>query len=433
MKLEPSPGGTTPDVFEDIEVDDMEMSRLVVESLLTDDIREKMRIRFDHHDEFLDFHGGVLFLMALDVCNASVSFDIEGAQDKLDGLTLNDFPGENLTDFVATAQKYVKIMQGGYALPIRVGSKLLMKCTKTECEFFNRKAFDFLDRVKGMEDGYKLSDPASMTQHTDYTTLGPIGIIAWVQREHAKFVRDHEWPSLTTTLPQGNNAMVVDRNYRTIMTCYHCGEDGHIKPRCPRIQKKIPPKVVVPKEKDEKAAGEPGEPKVRNPLAAWKKIRPFDLTKPHEDNAGQKWMFCTKCKDFLTGKKGIFNLSHFDVDHKDNYKTAPQVPAESTPTPTLAAPEGNLTMAHEYIDHVPTGPPLATVLEPADEIDLNEITFTGAWCCPVVNAPAGVTSVTHIPKPEQTDDTSVLTGMSSGPPGPLLNRGDDSSDGGQCI
>jgi hypothetical protein len=76
-----------------------------------------MRIRFDHHDEFLDFHGGVLSLMALDVCNASVSFYIEGDQDKLDGLTLNDFPGESLTDFVATAQKYVKIMQGAMHFP----------------------------------------------------------------------------------------------------------------------------------------------------------------------------------------------------------------------------------------------------------------------------------------------------------------------------
>jgi hypothetical protein len=84
-------------------------------------------------------------------------------------------------------------------------------------------------------------------------------------------------------------------------------------------------------------------------------------------------------------------------------------------------------MAHESIDHVPTGPPLATTLEPADEIDLNEITFTGAWCCPMAHAPAGVTSVAHIPKPEQTDDMSVLTGISSGPPGPLNNRGDDSS------
>jgi hypothetical protein len=134
--------------------------------------------------------------MALDVCNASVSFDIEGAQDKLDGLTLNDFTGENLTDFVVTAHKYVNIMQGGYAFPMRVGSKLLMKCTKTECEFFNRKAFDFLDRVKRMEYGYKLSDPTSMTQHTAYTTLGPIGIITWVQREHAKFVRNQECPAV---------------------------------------------------------------------------------------------------------------------------------------------------------------------------------------------------------------------------------------------
>jgi hypothetical protein len=177
--------------------------------------------------------------MALDVCNALVSFDTEGAQDKLDGLTLNEFPGENLTEFVTTAQKYVNIMQGGYALHIRVGSKILMKCTNAECELFNRKAFDFLDRVKGMEDGYTLSDPASMTHHTDYITLGPIGIIAWVPREHAKFVRDHEWPALTTTLPQGNNATVVDRNYRTIMNCYHCGEDGHIKPKCQDSRRRL--------------------------------------------------------------------------------------------------------------------------------------------------------------------------------------------------
>jgi hypothetical protein len=49
--------GTTHGVFEAIEIDGMKMSRLVVESLLTDDIHEKMQIRFDHYDEFLDFHG----------------------------------------------------------------------------------------------------------------------------------------------------------------------------------------------------------------------------------------------------------------------------------------------------------------------------------------------------------------------------------------
>jgi hypothetical protein len=89
----------------------MEMSRLVVESLLTEELRKIMRIRFDRHDAYLDFHRGVLFLMSLDVCNASVSFDIKGEHDKLHELTVNDFPGGSLTEFMATAQKYVKVMQ----------------------------------------------------------------------------------------------------------------------------------------------------------------------------------------------------------------------------------------------------------------------------------------------------------------------------------
>jgi hypothetical protein len=95
---------THPSVFKPLLLDGMEMLRLVVESLLTEELREIMRIRFDHHNAYLDFHGGVLFLMALYVCNASVSFDIEGAHDKIDELTVNDFPGENLTEFMATAQ-----------------------------------------------------------------------------------------------------------------------------------------------------------------------------------------------------------------------------------------------------------------------------------------------------------------------------------------
>jgi hypothetical protein len=32
-------------------------------------------------------------MMALDVCNTSVYFTIEGAQEKLYGITLNDVPG----------------------------------------------------------------------------------------------------------------------------------------------------------------------------------------------------------------------------------------------------------------------------------------------------------------------------------------------------
>jgi hypothetical protein len=116
----------------------------------------------------------------------------------------------------------------GYALSIRMGSELLMQCTKTECEFFSRKAYDYLDPVKTMEDGFKLSDPKSKTNHRDYSTFGPIGFIAWVQNEHSKFIRDHEWPALASTLPGSNNDMSL--------TCYNCGENGHIiKPNCPTL------------------------------------------------------------------------------------------------------------------------------------------------------------------------------------------------------
>jgi hypothetical protein len=84
-------------IFEELEMDDMELSRLVVGSLLTYEMREKMRISFDHHADFLDYRGGVSFSMALDIFNASVSFDIEGAQEKIEALALDDFPGEDLT------------------------------------------------------------------------------------------------------------------------------------------------------------------------------------------------------------------------------------------------------------------------------------------------------------------------------------------------
>jgi hypothetical protein len=281
------------------------MSRLVVEPLLTEELREMMRIRFDNHNAYLDFHGGVLCLMALDVCNASVSFDIEGAQDKIDELTVNGFPGENLTEFMATAQKYVKIMQSGYALPIRTGSKLLMKCTNTECGFFNRKAYDYLDLVNTMEDGFKLSDLKSMMTHRDYSAPGPIGVIAWVKNEHSKFIHHHEWPTLASNLPASNNAS-------TTLTCYHCGEDGHIKPNYPKlngtqrtsnITPNVPsnisaaPNVTPTPTQKAVVKKKEGDKRAKRPIAAWKRIQPFDLTVAHIDNDGKEWKFCNKCSD----------------------------------------------------------------------------------------------------------------------------------------
>jgi hypothetical protein len=169
-------------------------------------MREKIRIRYDHLVTFYDLPGPAIFAMAMDICNASQSFDIEGAQEKIDALKLEDFPGEDVSACSADAQKQVKVLQSGYAPHYRTGSKLLSKFTKSSCEEFNRKAFAKLDLVKKMESGYKLSYPKLITNDPEYQELGPIGIVFWVQREHSKLVTDHKWAALAAKLPESNLA-----------------------------------------------------------------------------------------------------------------------------------------------------------------------------------------------------------------------------------
>jgi hypothetical protein len=103
--------------------------------------------------------GPVLFMMVLDICNASQSFDIDGAQAKLDELKLENYPGEDITACAAYAQKQFKIVQSWYAPPVRSGSKLLLKFSGTEYEQFNRKVYAILDLGKKFENKYKLADP----------------------------------------------------------------------------------------------------------------------------------------------------------------------------------------------------------------------------------------------------------------------------------
>jgi hypothetical protein len=119
--------------YDECEEDDFGLSRLLVESKLGEPLREKIRVRYDHLTSFHDLPGPDLFIMALDICNAYQSFDIEGAQDKFDELNLDYFAGEDVTACTAMAQKYVKILQSGYAPPNKTGSKLLKKLTTTSC------------------------------------------------------------------------------------------------------------------------------------------------------------------------------------------------------------------------------------------------------------------------------------------------------------
>jgi hypothetical protein len=119
---------------------------------------------------------------------------------------------------------------------------MLMKCTKTECEYFNQKVFDRLDKVKDMEDKYKLVDPASITNDPGYHEYGPIGVIAWAQKIHSKFLADHEWPGLASKLSHLESAQSNSVQTKGKFTCYYCKEDGHIKPNLPKLQAGVPKK-----------------------------------------------------------------------------------------------------------------------------------------------------------------------------------------------
>ena len=69
-------------------------------------------------------------MMGLETCNASVSHNIDGATELYYALTLDNYPGKNISEFATEALRLIKIMQGGYALPVHIGSQLLQKICK---------------------------------------------------------------------------------------------------------------------------------------------------------------------------------------------------------------------------------------------------------------------------------------------------------------
>jgi hypothetical protein len=165
------------------------------------------------------------------------------------------------------------------------------------------------------------------------------------------------------------------------LACYHYGEDGHINPNCPKLNdtqrtSNITPNVTLnvtpspdpnfnptptPKSVVEKKEG---EQRARRPMSAWKWIWPFDLTVAQVDNDGKDWKFCTKNTEKHTGNQGLFNLSHWDVNHKDGFRHP--------------APTANLTMIIDPLDNIPVGP-LVTTVKLDEELDPYKLTFTGAW------------------------------------------------------
>ncbi len=64
--------------YDDYEINDLLLSRMVVESLLTAAFREKLDTRFSHVSDYDELPGQILFMMTLEACNASANMDVEG-------------------------------------------------------------------------------------------------------------------------------------------------------------------------------------------------------------------------------------------------------------------------------------------------------------------------------------------------------------------
>lgn len=237
--------------FDANELDDIGLSRLVVESRLTKTFMERIRTRFRYHSEFKSFLGSILVMMALDTCNASAAQDIAGASRALKLLDLSTYPGENVTNCAKEAQRLIKILQGDYVLPRQLGSAILEKFSKTSSEYFNRKVFSLLDQAKIMGRKYKLTNPRFIQADPLYSTLGPLAIVATLQQEHSTMLEDLGWPALDLKLPSGNAAPAL-HDVDTITTdrgknsdgriCYICNSEWHLANTCskrrPRKQRK---------------------------------------------------------------------------------------------------------------------------------------------------------------------------------------------------
>ena len=259
------------EAYDDYEFDDFGLSRLVVESLISPDLMERISTKFSNDDDYESYPGQVLFMMALDTCNASVQRDIAGAQLRYDKLTLDSYPGEDITELATEALRLIHILAGSYALPLTLGTTLIKKVTKTSSEFFNRKMFQLLDSARTLETKYKLLDPAAMTTDPLYTTYGPYAVCAALQEEHGRLISDSDWPALASKLPESNTAPTNHKDDspssedQQHIQCFKCKQFGHKanNPICP---------LYVPKRDNDNTSSSSNKLRPKDP---WKYIEPF--------------------------------------------------------------------------------------------------------------------------------------------------------------
>ena len=75
----------------------------------------------------------------------------------------------------------IKITKQGYAPPVDIVSKLLLKVSDTSCYYFNRQVFAQLEKALILEQKYDMLDPKLMIRDSVYPTYGSVGICSLLQ------------------------------------------------------------------------------------------------------------------------------------------------------------------------------------------------------------------------------------------------------------
>jgi hypothetical protein len=347
---------------------DCRISRLAVESIIGHSLQEDIETRYSHLHDFHSLPGNVYFMMALEASNASVSLDIDDDAEKFNSLALSSYPGENVKGLATEALRLIKVMQGGYYLPLRLGSDLLRKVSSTSCEHFNRWIHSKLDEVRELELKYKLKDPKLMAGDPDYSSLGPVALCGFLQEKYGSLIMEKAWPALSATLPVSNNIIVtpggpsLDVLKTPRVRCNYCKAPGHDKTECPKLAAKRnrnkdsdadPPLTPAP-------APTPSPKPAPAPLAGWRYMQPADPTLVLEVD-GVKYKWCKECRCRASGKQGYFTTTHFSSEHM------------SKPPVTFAANHSSLPLVSQLGDG----------FTPDSIPEEERLVFTGPWHCAV--------------------------------------------------
>ena len=330
--------------YDAYETQDVQLSRGIVDALITPNLRLQVKTRYRHDTDFLSYPGSVYLMMIYDVVNASTSLDIATATTAFKALALNSYPGENISAFADEALRLIHIMDCGYALPYQLGSELLDKVHETQSTYFNMQVQLMLHEARTMENSIgPIADPKKITQHASYPTRGPIGLCAALQVLYSDLLKASSWPALSTELPSSNFVSVprVDDS------------NTNRQDEVEEVSSAAPDRTRNSGNSNNGTSRR--ETSQRSPLmlppGIWKYIHPKD---PDQCIVikDAKYYFCAKCSCARTGKVGVYNLTHSTSRHRrgagQNRRAPRSSPSDDSPNETnepSTSTEANLSAA----------------------------------------------------------------------------------------